>query len=205
MIDAAGDAAWNIVTVLVEQTPTLVAVTPSPVNITAGGQQSFSAALEDQFGAAVPYAAYSSWRLSGNGTLSAADVYTAPDSPSTLGTATITVVSTIGPLTGTAVIDIVPPLAAAPASLTASLVAGGAVDLSWPASAWATGYNVYRGTVPGGESATPLNASPLTATTYSDSSGNAQTYVLLRGAGRECERRRRGIRRGLGDAAGGGS
>ena len=79
MTDSAGDVASNVVTVVVAQTPTAVAVTPSPVNVAAGAEQSFSAALEDQFGAAVPYSAYT-WALSGNGTLSAAGLYTAPAS-----------------------------------------------------------------------------------------------------------------------------
>ena len=58
MADSAGDVAANTVTVVVEQTATSVVVSPSPVNVTAGAEQSFSAALEDQFGAAVPYSAY---------------------------------------------------------------------------------------------------------------------------------------------------
>jgi predicted phage tail protein len=46
------------------------------------------------------------------------------------------------------------------------------VKLTWVAPAWnggsaVTGYNVYEGTVSGGESATPVNSSPLSATATS--------------------------------------
>ena len=43
------------------------------------------------------------------------------------------------------------------------------VSLSWTAVTGATGYNVYRGTSSGGETATPLNASPLASASYTDS------------------------------------
>ena len=48
--------------------------------------------------------------------------------------------------------------------------------------AWATGYNVYRGTVPGGELVTPLNAILLTGTSYDDKSVAGQTayYYVVR-------------------------
>jgi fibronectin type 3 domain-containing protein len=45
--------------------------------------------------------------------------------------------------------------------------ASGAVNLSWSAPTGAVTYNVYRGTTPGGESATPI-ATGLTTTSYSD-------------------------------------
>ncbi len=58
---------------------------------------------------------------------------------------------------------------AAPTGLTATPSYGYEVDLAWIAPAGTvTGYNVYRGTTPGGESSTPINATPVTATTYRD-------------------------------------
>ena len=53
------------------------------------------------------------------------------------------------------------------------------VILSWSPSSTsgAVGYNVYRGTASGGESATPLNSTPIAGTTYDDESVQAgQTY-----------------------------
>jgi fibronectin type 3 domain-containing protein len=54
----------------------------------------------------------------------------------------------------------------APASLTAT-VAGTQINLSWSSVSVAMSYNVYRGTSPGGEGATPF-ATGLTGTTFSD-------------------------------------
>src|SRR5262249_9790578 len=58
---------------------------------------------------------------------------------------------------------------AAPANLTATASVG-QVALSWSAVIGATSYNVYRGTSPGGEGATPYQTG-LTGTTFTD--GNA--------------------------------
>jgi hypothetical protein len=57
------------------------------------------------------------------------------------------------------------------------------VILSWGASptSGVVGYDVYRGTTPGGESSTPLNSTPVSGTTYVDSNVTAGTtyyYVL---------------------------
>ena len=67
---------------------------------------------------------------------------------------------------------------------TVSLSGAGTHDviLSWTASTTAgvVGYNVYRGTTSGGESATPLNSSPINGTTYSDETVQAgQTYYYV--------------------------
>ena len=43
------------------------------------------------------------------------------------------------------------------------------VDLAWtPPPGAVTGYNLFRGTAPGAESATPINASPIAGTTFAD-------------------------------------
>jgi len=57
------------------------------------------------------------------------------------------------------------------------------VILSWSASptAGVVGYDVYRGTSPGGESSTPLNPTPISGTSYVDENVTAGTtyyYVL---------------------------
>jgi hypothetical protein len=57
------------------------------------------------------------------------------------------------------------------------------VILTWTAStsAGVIGYNVHRGTTSGGESATPLNSSPINGTTYTDEivqAGRTYYYVV---------------------------
>jgi fibronectin type 3 domain-containing protein len=62
-----------------------------------------------------------------------------------------------------------------PASLTAT-AGNGQVVLNYAASTSATGYNIYRGTSPGGESATPI-ATGLSTLTYTDAGlSNGTTY-----------------------------
>jgi len=68
---------------------------------------------------------------------------------------------------------------------TVALSGTGAHDviLTWTASTTSgvAGYNVYRGTTSGGESATPLNPTPIAGTTLADSNvlaGQAYYYVI---------------------------
>ena len=72
-----------------------------------------------------------------------------------------------------------------PTGLTAMSSSSTEINLSWtaPSSGSITGYNVYRGTTAGGESTTPLNASPLSASTtsYQDTTvqpGNTYFYTV---------------------------
>jgi hypothetical protein len=71
---------------------------------------------------------------------------------------------------------------AAPAGLSATVKYPFEVDLSWAApTGIVTGYNIYRGTLSGGESATPLNGAPITGTTYQDTTvtpGNSYFYTV---------------------------
>jgi titin len=58
------------------------------------------------------------------------------------------------------------------------------VILGWTASptSGVVGYNVYRGTTSGGESATPINSAPINGTTYADENVTAGTeyyYVVM--------------------------
>jgi len=67
---------------------------------------------------------------------------------------------------------------------TVSLSGTGTHDiiLTWTAgtTAGVTGYNVYRGTASGKESTTPLNSSPITGTTFTDSNVTAgKTYYYM--------------------------
>jgi titin len=72
------------------------------------------------------------------------------------------------------------------ASLTGTSVHD--VILTWTASPTAgiLGYNIYRGTTAGGESTTPLNSTPVNATTYVDTTvtaGIKYFYVVTAVAG----------------------
>jgi cellulose 1,4-beta-cellobiosidase len=70
-------------------------------------------------------------------------------------------------------------LLAKPAQTTAS--AGHSVVLTWTASTdTVSGYNVYRSTVSGAYNGAPLNGgTPVTATTYTDSSVTPGTYFYV--------------------------
>ena len=177
MYDSGNNAAVQTVTVIVNQTPTAVVVAPSPAVVDAGTQQSFIATLDDQFGYAI--ASGFTWAVTvGGGSVDSSGNYTAPG---TAGTATLTATSSAGSIQGTAAINVVVPVPAAPASLAATVISVSEIDLSWPAAAGATGYNVYRGGVSGDESVVPLNTSPVTGTTYRDLSVSEQTtyfYVV---------------------------
>ncbi len=71
---------------------------------------------------------------------------------------------------------------AAPTQVSATVSYAYEIDLSWTApSGSVTGYNIYRGTSAGGEAATPLNTTPITDTTYQDTTvtpGNSYYYVV---------------------------
>jgi hypothetical protein len=80
-------------------------------------------------------------------------------------------------------IDVADPVAA-PTNLTVAAASSTVANLSWTAATGTvTGYNVYRGTTAGGESTTPINGSPLSAsaTSYADTTavgGNTYYYVV---------------------------
>jgi hypothetical protein len=70
-----------------------------------------------------------------------------------------------------------------PQSVSVSGVGTHDVILSWTASTTPriSGYNVFRGTTSGGESATPLNSTPIDATSYGDGNvtpGATYYYVV---------------------------
>jgi hypothetical protein len=83
----------------------------------------------------------------------------------------------------TATLDITDSASGSPQA--ANLTGSGCPDiiLSWAASTTPgiVGYNIYRGTAPAGESATPINSAPVGATTYVDATvtpGMTYYYVL---------------------------
>jgi hypothetical protein len=72
-------------------------------------------------------------------------------------------------------------LAAGPTDLAATAVSSSEIDLAWTGvSGGVIGYNVYRGTSSGGESLTPLNATPLTDTVFQDTTAlPSTTYYYI--------------------------
>ena len=65
---------------------------------------------------------------------------------------------------------------AAPTGLGATPISATQINLAWTApSGTVTGYYVYRGTAGDGESATALNTTAITTTSYSDATATAGT------------------------------
>ncbi len=70
-----------------------------------------------------------------------------------------------------------------PSNFTATSNSTSQVHLSWTAPAGTvTGYNIFRGTAPGAEGSTPINGSPITATSFNDVglSQNTNYYYTVR-------------------------
>ena len=72
---------------------------------------------------------------------------------------------------------------AVPTGLTVAPASGTQAALTWtaPTSGTVTGYDIYRGTVPGGESSTPINSTPVSGTSYVDTTavpGNTYYYLV---------------------------
>ena len=104
--DAAGQTVTSTVSVVVNQTLTALAVSPSPVNLSANASQQLAVTGTDQFGNALATTPTVTWAVkSGGGTVTSAGKYTAP------ATGTLAVVTaTVGTLTGSATIGVVGPL-----------------------------------------------------------------------------------------------
>jgi hypothetical protein len=161
--DVNGLSSTSVVAVTVVPTFTTLVLTPNPATVFVGATQQFTASGIDQFGATITGASVTWSVSSGGGTITNAGLYHAPNTP---GSAVVS--ATGGGLRAQVNVSVVMRLAA-PTGLVATPANNFTeVDLSWSASAGATGYYVYRGTTPGGESGTPLNSSPITGTTFSD-------------------------------------
>jgi autotransporter-associated beta strand protein len=65
---------------------------------------------------------------------------------------------------------------AAPTGLSSTSISTTQINLSWTTTGGiVSGYNVYRGTTPGGESSTPINGALVTTATYNDTTASANT------------------------------
>jgi hypothetical protein len=152
-------------TVVVRVVPTLstIVLTPSAASVFTNATQQFSVSGTDQFGLPLVNPTVT-WTVSGGGSVSNPGLYQAPGAP---GSAVVT--ATGGSLHASANISVLTQLPAPTGLAAADANNHTEIDLSWTApSGSVTGYYVYRGTSPGAESATPLNASPVTSTTFRD-------------------------------------
>lgn len=98
--DAGGLTATSQVTVVVEATPTMLAVAPASATVAPGQTATFTASATDQFGDAM--SATAQWSVSGGGTIDAAGVFTAGATSG--GPHTVT--ATAGTLTATAQVTV---------------------------------------------------------------------------------------------------
>ena len=153
-----------------------IGVTPTSATVVALGTQPFSASGADAYGNPVSVAG-ATWSTTVAGssvspTSGASTTFTAGSS-----SASGSVTAAVGAVTKSASVTVsaAPP---APTGLAASAQRGRIV-LAWNGSGTSVTYNVYRGTSPGGESATPY-ATGVTGTSFNDSSVTSRTTYYYR-------------------------
>jgi titin len=158
-----------------------ITVTPTGATLPAGGTQLFTATATDGFNNPVSTAGAGwSTTVSGGSVAPATGASTTFTAGTTAGSGTVR--ATIGAASGSANVTVTtaPP---APTGLVASVVKGRIV-LSWNGGGSGVTYRVYRGTSPGGESATPY-ATGVTGTSFNDASVVSRTtyYYQVTAAG----------------------
>jgi hypothetical protein len=125
--DAEGLSTSSGVTVVVDQSFTSVAITPSAPTMYQNAQQQFSAAAFDQFGLSMATPALN-WSISsGGGSISSSGLYTSPGTP---GFADVTVSSGSAHQTTTVTIANATPTVVIPANASETIVAGTTTNLS---------------------------------------------------------------------------
>ena len=145
-------------------------VSPSNVTLPVQGSQVFTATASDAFSNLVSASA-ANWSLASRtpGTLSSTTGNTTIFKASSYFTGTGSVTATIGGITASAAITVIP---ATPANLTAN-VKGNKVNLTWQNAPGATSYVVYRGT---SSSNLVVIKSGLTSTSFTDGPGSGTFY-----------------------------
>jgi len=143
-----------------------ITVTPGSATVNAGGTQPFSATGADAFGNPVSVAGAAwSTNVAGSSVSPASGASTTFTAGTTSATGSVT--ASVGAVSKSATVTVTatpPP----PTGLTASGQKGRIV-LAWNGSGPGVTYRVYRGTTPGGESATPY-ATGVAGTAFNDSS-----------------------------------
>ncbi len=126
--DAAGLTATSTVTVTVNQTATLISVTPGSATLVDGQKQQFSATVHDQFGNVMSQAPAFAWSVSaGAGQITSGGLYTAPS----IGSGSSTVRVSGDGLTVSATVSYHAAVPPAPTNLIATPVASGWILLQW--------------------------------------------------------------------------
>ena len=163
LTDVNGRSTTTSVSVTVVPTLSTIVLTPNTASIFTDAAQQFSVSGNDQFGAPIVNPTVN-WTVStGAGSVSNTGLYQAPGTP---GSAVVT--ATGGSVSASASISVLVQLPA-PTGLSAVDENNTEIDLFWTAPSGAvTGYNIFRGTSVGGESAIPLNSVPITGTTFLD-------------------------------------
>jgi titin len=153
-----------------------VTVAPSSATLAAGGTQLFTATAADTYGNPVSTtgAAWST-TVPGGSVSPATGASTTFSAGTTAGSGAVT--ATVGAAAGSATVSVTT-APAAPANLVASALKGRIV-LSWLGSGAGVAYRVYRGTSPGGESATPY-ATGVTGTSFADTGVVSRTTYYYR-------------------------
>src|SRR5262249_41200926 len=149
--DVNGLSATSALTVTVAPTLNTLVLTPSAASVFTNGTRQFSVSGTDQFGMVVANPTVTWAVTGGDGSIDTTGLYRASGAA---GSAVIT--ATSGSLSASASVSVLTQLPA-PTGLTA-VVANNymEIDLSWSApGGTVTGYNIYRGTSGGGESASP--------------------------------------------------
>ncbi len=144
VMDGAGVSATGYVSVTVVPTFTSIAVSPATVTLGNGTQQQFAATADDQFGNALPTQPAFTWSLqSGQGTVNAQGLYTAPGSGS--GTDTVSILATVNGVSesGSAVVTYVPGFEIESISASPGVVTGTTTTVSALAADPGGGYVSY--------------------------------------------------------------
>ncbi|HSV13196.1 MAG TPA: hypothetical protein VLI90_02990, partial [Tepidisphaeraceae bacterium] len=138
--DALGLATTSAVSVVVNQSPTLVTVAPNPVTVAGGATKQFSATVTDQFGQPIVSPSVT-WSTSGGGSTDTSGLFTASQ---TGGAFNVTAKS--GSASGSAAVNVVPSIYTGTASADnyyVRLSADGVTEQLWVGSTTGAGVPTY--------------------------------------------------------------
>jgi hypothetical protein len=177
------DISTGSATVIVNQSPTLISISPAVATLNQGQTQHYSATVTDQFGFALPIQPTIGFSLGAGsvGSITADGQYTAS---TTAGTATVTATSGAG-LTASIPITISNAAPTAPTGLSATALNAGQIQLAWAGNTLSQSYTIGRATVSGGPYTTI--ASGVTSARFTDTALKSSTtyyYVVTAVNGR---------------------